>query len=107
MPVSTKSAFSLPLAVVVWHDAWVKEEPILLDDAKTTHLPTTVTTIGWVLYEDEKGISLANEHYDASWRGRTFIPKAMIVSVTPFKLAKPRMKHEKAASDPAPVDTAS
>lgn len=81
-----------PLVVVEWMDAWVKEEGIVLDDAKSSHAPTIVHTIGWVLYEDDVGISLANEYFDDTWRGRTFVPRGMIKSVTPYKLSKPRNK---------------
>lgn len=81
---------NLPLVVVEWLDAWVKEEGVVLDDVRSSHTPTLVTTIGWCLLHDEVGISLANEYYDSTFRGRTFIPAAMIKSVRPFKLAKPR-----------------
>lgn len=82
------------LVVVEWLDAWTKDEGAALDDAKGSHAPTVVHTIGWVLYEDEVGISLANEYYDDYWRGRTFIPRGMIKEVIPFKLSKPRKKKE-------------
>ena len=82
----------LPLVVVEWKDAWVREEPILLSDAKSSHTPTIVTTIGWVLVDDDEGLSIANEHYDSSYRGRTFIPRAMVMKVTAFKLTTPRKR---------------
>lgn len=90
-----------PLVVVVWHDAWVREDPVALIDAPMHHIPTEVTTIGWVLHQDAVGISLANEYYDESWRGRTFIPAGMIQSVTPFKLARPRLVKLAPEPDPA------
>ena len=81
----------LPLVVCEWADAWVKaEEPVTLADVATSHKPILVTTIGYVLLHDGEGISIANEFYDDVYRGRTFVPAAMIRSVTPYKLAKPR-----------------
>jgi hypothetical protein len=85
------SSTGVELVIVKWHDAWTEgDQPVSLDDALIHHAPTEVETIGWKLYQDERGISLANEHYDSTYRGRTFIPSGMIVSVTPYKLSKPR-----------------
>jgi hypothetical protein len=79
----------LPLVVVRWDDAWTTETPASLD-GHLVHKPERVTTIGWLLKDDAVGIQLANEFYDETYRGRTFVPRAMIVTVTPFKLAKVR-----------------
>ena len=84
---------TLPLVVVVWDDAWVKaDEPVVMSEVAATHDPTTVHTIGWLLREDEKGVQLANEYYDDTYRGRTFIPRAMIKSLDRFVLTKPRQR---------------
>lgn len=90
---------SLQLAIVEWDDAWTSEEPVSRSMAATVHKPELVTTIGWVLLDDERGITLANEYYDDTYRGRTFVPRAMIRSVTPYKLSKPRRKK----ADPPPT----
>jgi hypothetical protein len=82
---------NLKLAVVVWNDAWVRaENPIDLEDARAAHKPEPVTTVGWVLLDNEVGIQLANEYYEQTYRGRTFIPRAMVLSCTYHKLVKPR-----------------
>lgn len=84
---------SLTLAVVSWADAFVDADtPINLETVRDAHKPTIVTTIGWVLWQDEVGISICNEFYDQTYRGRTFIPAAMIISVVPYNLSKPRKK---------------
>lgn len=80
----------LPLVVVEWNDAWIKEAGVTLEDVGATHVPTVVTTIGWMMKDDEVGISLANEFYDDTYRGRTFIPRGMVKTVTPYRLTKPR-----------------
>lgn len=81
----------LPLVIVRWNDAHVEADlPITLETVSDTHKPTEITTIGWELLHNDVGISLANEFYDGTYRGRTFIYKPMIISVTPYKLSKPR-----------------
>lgn len=82
----------LPLVIVEWHDAVTFETPVGLADVSSMHRPEVVHTLGWVLREDEHGISLATEYYDESYRGRSFIPRNMIRAVTPFALTKPRMR---------------
>lgn len=89
------------LVSVDWKDAWVDgNEPILLKEAHLKHKPLVVTTLGWLLLHNEDGVSLANEKYvDDSgldtFRGRTYIPREMVLKVTPFKkVRKPRRKSE-------------
>lgn len=83
-------ANNLPLVVVTWNDAWTKEDGVAIDDVRMHHAPIVVTTIGYLLLQDEVGVSIANEYYDDIYRGRTFIPGGMVRSVTPYKLSKPR-----------------
>jgi len=93
----------LPLVVVVWNDAWVKgDAPVVLSEVKHEHHPMPVTTLGYLLHEDDAGVQIANEFYDDSYRGRTFIPRALVVSVTHHTLAKPRTK--KAVPTTLPVE---
>lgn len=82
--------------VVLWNDAWIDAtEPVTLVDVETKHKPLLVKTFGWLLKEDEVGVTLASERYLDNtehdvFRAATFIPKAMIQSVTPVSLAKKR-----------------
>lgn len=81
----------IPLVIVEWLDAWTNEMGVTVEDVRATHKPMNVRTIGWLLLNDEVGVSLANEHFDdGSYRGRTFILKCMVVSVTPYNLTKPK-----------------
>ena len=82
----------LPLVIVEWNDAVNWDSPVSLSDVTGCHRPEVVQTLGWVLKDDEVGISLATEYYDESYRGRSFIPRAMIITVTRFALTKPRKK---------------
>lgn len=87
---------SAQFVVVLWNDAWIDAtEPITLQDARLKHKPLTVKSFGWLLIEDEVGVTLASERYlDNSehdiYRAATFIPRAMIKSVTPVNLSKKR-----------------
>ena len=86
----------MELVKVIWKDAWVDgNEPINLDEAHLKHRPMLMTTLGWLLIDNQEGVSVANEHYvDDSgmdtYRGRTFIPRGMVLKVEP--LTKPKVK---------------
>jgi len=81
----------------VWKDAWADAvEGVTLKDVADKHRPTMMETYGWLLHEDEEGISIAAERCidkgEEYYRGRSFIPKVLILSITPVKLTKPRQK---------------
>jgi hypothetical protein len=84
----------LPLVVVKWADAWVDgNEPVSLgSEVAITHKPKIIVTVGWLLREDEDGVSVANEHYEDEnvYRGRTYIPRAMITSIERYRLTRER-----------------
>lgn len=85
----------LPIVIVEWGDAWTNELGVTVEDVGASHKEMTVHTLGWLLKDDPKGVSLANEYFDDQYRGRTFIPRAMVRGVTPYRLAKPAVKREK------------
>lgn len=82
--------------IVLWNDAWMDAtEPVTLVDVESKHRPLLVKTFGWLLKDDEVGVTLASERYlDNSehdvFRAATFIPRAMIQSVTVVNLSKKR-----------------
>ena len=83
--------------IVVWHDAWASgSDMVSLLEHDTHHRPTVMQTLGWLVGDDEVGISLFTERCldkgEETYRSRTFIPRAMIVSVTPMKLTAPRKR---------------
>jgi hypothetical protein len=92
-----------PIFVLVkWEDAFVSgTESIKVSDAHLRHRPSLQETAGWLLIDDEVGVSIANERCldegDEEYRGRTFIPRSLVKSVTPVNLTKPRK--------PKPKDT--
>lgn len=87
----------MQLVLIVWDDAWADQENFsTAHGIASTHGPMPVETLGWVIQDDAVGISVVNERSTqdghAVFRGRTFVPRAMIKSVTPFNLTKPRKK---------------
>ena len=118
--VNLPSKDKLPLVLVEWHDAWTNELGVTVEDVGASHGPMVVHTLGWLLKDnrdaplpegtwiqpegisenppkgakiDKRGVSLANEYFDDQYRGRTFIPRAMVARVTVMRLSvqgKPR-----------------
>ncbi len=56
------------------------------------HDSLDIITIGWLLKQDDIGVSIANEYCaDATYRGYTFIPAGMLKSIEDLvKPKKPR-----------------
>lgn len=97
-------AHTAKLVLVIWEDAWQDQENFAtLHGVTSTHNPMVVQTMGWLLVDDATGISVANERSSEdgkdTYRGRTFIPRAMVVSVNPFRMMKP--VSPKAKKEPA------
>lgn len=85
----------LPFVMVEWNDAWIDgNDPVSLGEVKVEHKPKVIETWGRLLHDDEVGVSIANERYkdEDVYRGRTFIPRAMIISVTKVNVSKVRAK---------------
>lgn len=85
------------LVVVTWDDAWQDQENFsTAHGIRATHAPMKVETLGYLIVDDEGGVSVANEHsvQDGTdvYRGRTFVPRAMIRSVVNYSLTKSRSK---------------
>lgn len=82
--------------MVTWNDAhgdpmqqvWTSEE-------LQSHKPIVVETIGWLYQEDDIGVTLFQEviHDDTlSFRGKTFIPRGMIVSIETLTISRKKKK---------------
>jgi hypothetical protein len=87
---------NLVLVTVVWADAHASAgDQLTVKELDDYHKPTIMETTGWLLREDDVGVTVANERCldegDGAFRGRTFIPKSLIQSITPvIKSKKPR-----------------
>jgi hypothetical protein len=84
-------------SVVIWDDAHSKgADYVSQATLHEAHMPTVMQTLGWVLRDDQVGVSIANERCmddgEDYYRGYTFIPRSLIKSVTPFTLSRPRRK---------------
>ena len=82
-----------PFAVVQWLDAWADaHDSASASDVGLKHKSVAMRTAGWLLADNEAGVSLFSEFCseDETYRSRTFIPRAMIVSVAVVRLVKPR-----------------
>jgi hypothetical protein len=72
---------------VIWNDAWGTVNVDVTVDA-VPHAPKVMTTRGWLLKEDEIGVSVATEKSTEDgidhYRGHTFIPKGMVSSLSDY-----------------------
>ena len=101
----------LELVLVIWQDAWQDQENFATaHGVQQTHHPMTVQTLGWLLVDDEVGLSVANERSSENgqdvYRGRTFILRQNVVSVNHFKLTKKKGAHAVNHGTSAPVSPA-
>ena len=91
-----------PIVCVAWEDAH-GSIATAYSEHEIPHASVVILTIGWLLRQDEVGISVANEYCgDGTWRGVTFVPHGMMQSVTPILTRTPRKKRVK--PEPAPVE---
>lgn len=84
----------LPLVALTWNDANSPRatEIIDLDDPTWKdkhHKPVVITTVGWVVQDDEVGVSIVGEYIgERSYRNQTFVPRSLVVSLKPIKRAR-------------------
>ena len=96
------SAIGFQFVEVTWSDAWADDDNFATAHGLAlTHKPMEVKTRGWLILDNEIGVSVANEESrtedDAAvFRGRTFIPRAMVKSVVPYRLAAVRKSKKNA-----------
>ena len=89
-----------PLVTVKWNDAHGAGRPTDYYNAdEIPHRPMVMDTVGWLLRDDDTGVSVACEYCaeDKTWRGVAFIPRGMVVSVTPVKRPRRKPTHVDAA----------
>lgn len=101
---------SRTITIVTWDDAWQDQENFsTAHGIKSTHSPMLVETKGDIIQDDELGISLVCEASEQDgqpvYRGRTFIPRAMIKSVETFKLTKVRPKRQAAQAGTQAIES--
>lgn len=97
------------LVVVIWDDAWQDQENFsTAHGIRATHAPMKVETLGYLIQDDDVGVSVANEHsvQDGTdvFRGRTFVPRAMVRNLIPYSLTKTRTKRQAAPPELLPTE---
>lgn len=51
-----------PFVIVLWNDAWSDATAsVTISNAHDTHKPLVMETRGWLLVDDERGVSIASE----------------------------------------------
>ena len=108
--MALKSLFRHEAVIVRWLDAHCRNQAVEYteDEARLQyHRGEEVTTLGLLLFEDDKGLSLYNENTGPDCiRGLNFIPKAMVIEVVRLgKLSAPRKKRAPRVSPSATQTT--
>ena len=81
---------------IQWIDAWADGvDDVTFETVADKHQPLVMHTRGWLLLDNDTGVSLFYERClnPLSYRGRTFIPRGMIRSIEDFPTKRtPRKK---------------
>lgn len=74
-------ALRFPCVVVTWHDAWEDQRDLFEQDIR--HEPKVQHTSGFLIRDNDRGVTLATEYgeEDGELRTTNFIPRGMIVKV--------------------------
>lgn len=76
-----KPKTSKPLVICTWADAH-GSATAAYSEHEIPHAPIIIHTLGWLLRDDEVGVTVANEYCaDDTWRGCTFVPRLMVRDV--------------------------
>ena len=86
-----------PVVVVRWNDAQSSATKVYTENDPSYHAPVIMETLGWLMRDDETGVSIMNEVFaedgTKNYRGHTFVPRALVISVTPYRVPKLRRLH--------------
>ena len=91
------------MACIRWSDAH-GNAMTTYEAHEVPHAPALVDTFGIIIRQDEIGITIASEVFEAgSFRGVTFIPRGMVVAVQYYHATQQgRRKRQSSDSGPAP-----
>lgn len=85
-----------PYVAIEWLDAHSPSSIDIFDanDLKGAHGTMPVITAGWLLKDDDAGVTLASEWFagTSEFRALTFIPRTMIAERTELAVKKVRVK---------------
>lgn len=89
------------LVALKWHDAHGSATSAF-NEHEIPHAPIEITTYGLLLRDDQEGVSVANEVCnDGTYRGHSFVPRALIVDMIDLGEPKAKRKRRVAAVPPA------
>lgn len=89
------------LVAVTWRDPHGTGKTSCLYEHELPHSCVLITTYGWLMRKDEKGVSLVGEIIgDASMRDYTFVPTELIDKIEEIPLRKEQKKARKAQPEP-------
>lgn len=96
-----------PYCIVIWDDAWADSVgTATTKDAQDLHKAAHYETRGWILLDNDKGISIFPERClddgEISYRGRTFIPRSLIVSITPVVVRHAKVPRQRVRPSDVP-----
>lgn len=81
---------------VTWLDAWADGvDDVTPENVKDKHKPIEMETRGWLLVDDEEGVSVFYERVKgtSNYRGRTFVLRGMIKSIEDFPAKRRYIKN--------------
>lgn len=86
-----------PFVGIVWQDAHCISGASEMAEHEIPHSPALYTVYGFVLRNDEIGVTLATEVSEQNtYRSINFIPAGMIVEIVPLKVGVMKPKKAKA-----------
>jgi hypothetical protein len=74
----------MKLVKVIWNDAFTDLTKHVYSAAEINHEPAVLESVGWLLREDEIGITIAQDKItgeEFTYRNVGFIPRGMIVNI--------------------------
>jgi hypothetical protein len=88
------------IVAVSWNDAHF--DLTEMDNADAPHRPWVYVTVGILIKSDSEGVMLAQEEgEDGKTRGRTFVPRGMIIQEWVVGPVKPKVKRTRRKPTPA------
>lgn len=91
------------LVCVIWKDAHGSAANVVYDIDEIPHAPIECESYGLLLKQDEVGVSIASEKVDVdTYRGYSFIPAGMLVSIKPMKKPRKPRKSKLPLNDEGP-----
>lgn len=87
-----------PIVIVRWNDAQSSATHVFKEgEDMNYHKPMVMETLGWLLKDDEQGVSVMNEAFSEeglNYHGHTFVPRSLILSTEVVKAQRKRKVKE-------------